>query len=105
MGIVLGKDGDAPPKVSNVITATFTEEAEAVDITNRDNEGGAAGAPGHRMHAAGLKNRTWEVECHNPAGLITDLEANASSGYHVMNVGENVTLDGAVTYTVTLKEA
>ena len=105
MAILLGKDGEAPPKVSNVITATFTEEAEAVDITNRGNAGGSGGAPGHRVNAAGLKNRTWEVECHNPAGLITDLEANAASGYHVMNVSENITLDGAVTYTVTLKEA
>lgn len=105
MAIALGKDGAAPPKVSNVITATFTEEIEAVDITNRGNHGGSAGNPGHRMQAAGLKNCTWEVECHNPTGLVADLEANAASGYHVMNVSENITLDGAVTFTVTLKEA
>jgi hypothetical protein len=105
MSIVLGKDGAAPPRGSNVITATFTEEAEAVDISNRDNIGGSSGNPGFRIQAAGLKNRTWEVECHNPTGLITDLESNAASGYHVMNVSENITLDGAVTYTVTLKEA
>ena len=105
MAIGLGKDGAAPPKGANVITATFTEEAEAVDISNRGNIGGTAGNPGFRIQAAGLKNRTWEVECHNPTGLITDLNANAASGYHVMNVGENITLDGAVTYTVTLKEA
>ncbi|NQW46650.1 MAG: hypothetical protein HQ464_02660 [Planctomycetes bacterium] len=105
MAIVLGKDGAAPPIASNVITATFTEEAEAVDISNRDNIGGTPTHPGHRIQAAGLTNRTWEVECHDPADLITDIEANAVSGYHVMNISENVTLDGAVTYTVTLKEA
>jgi hypothetical protein len=105
MAILLGKDGAAPPKVSNVITATLTEECEAIDISNRVNIGGTAGQPGHRIQAAGLINRTWEVECHNAAGLITDIEANAASGYHVMNISENVTLDGAVTYTVTLKEA
>ena len=105
MAIALGKDGAAPPKGLNVITATFTEEAEAVDISNRGNIGGGAGSPGHRIQAAGLKNRTWEIECHNPEGLMADIEANAASGYHAMNVAENITLDGAVTYTVTLKEA
>ena len=44
MAIGLGKDGTAPPFGSGIISATYTEEQEVVDVTNRDNCGGSSGA-------------------------------------------------------------
>ena len=44
MAITLGKDGAAPPFGVDIISATFTEECEVIDVTNRTNEGGATGA-------------------------------------------------------------
>jgi len=112
MAITLGKDGGtAIPAVGgvtvgSVISATFTDERELIDVTNRTNIGGSAGAPGYRVQVGGFRTRTWEIETHDPTSLITALEAAPASGqYTVMSVVENVTLDGAVTYTVTAKEA
>jgi hypothetical protein len=106
MAITLGKDGSAPPFGSGIISATYTEEKEIVDITNRDNDGGSAGAPGFRAYKAGLTSKTWEIECHSPTGLITALQTNSpTSNFIVMGVTENVSIDGAVTYTVTAREA
>jgi hypothetical protein len=48
--------------------------------------------------------KTWEIECHDATGLITSLEASATSGFSVMSVTENIGVDGAVTYNVTAKE-
>lgn len=104
MAISLGKDGTAPPKGAGVISATYTEECEVVDVTNRDNEGGSAGVAGHRAYKAGFKTKMWEVECHNPTGLITSLTANTPGSFEVMSVSENISIDGAVTYTVSLRE-
>jgi len=106
MAITLGKDGSAPPFGVEVISATYTEEVEIVDVTNRGNAGGSAGAPGYRAYKAGLTSKTWEIECHNPTGLITALQTNSpTSDFIVMGVTENVSIDGAVTYTVTAREA
>lgn len=103
MAITLGKDGGAPPLGTNVISATYTEECEVVDVTNRDNEGGASGAAGYRAYKAGLKSKTWEVECHDPTGLVASLTDNTGP-WEVMSVTENISIDGAVTFTVTLRE-
>lgn len=103
MAITLGKDGGAPPLGTNVISATYTEECEVVDVTNRDNEGGAAGAAGYHAYMAGFKTRTWEVECHDATGLVAALTSNGS-GFQAMSVTENISIDGAVTFTVTLRE-
>jgi hypothetical protein len=46
----------------------------------------------------------WEIECHDATGLVTSLTTNAASGFTVMSVTENVSIDGAVTYTVTARE-
>lgn len=103
MAISLGKDGAAPPFGTDVISATYTDEKEVIDVTNRQNVGGTTGNPGYRAYDVGFITRTWEIECHDPTGLITSLEAQAS-GWSVMSVTENVSIDGAKTYTVTARE-
>lgn len=103
MAIQLGKEGTAPPYGSDVISATYTEECEVIDVTNRTNAGGSSGAAGYRAYAAGFKTRTWEIECHDASGLITSLTSNGS-GFQVTNVTENISIDGAVTFTVTARE-
>ena len=105
MAISLGKDSSAPPVGEGIISATFAEECETIDISNRSNIGGSAGAPGRKVSKAGFVTKTWEIECHDPDGLITSLNAAGTSGsYSVMSVSENISIDGAVTYNVTLKE-
>lgn len=103
MAISLGKDGAAPPFGTGVISATYTEECETVDISNRSNAAGTAGAPGRKVSKAGFVTKTWEIECHDATSLVTNLEA-AGSGFSVMSVSENISVDGAVTFNVTAKE-
>lgn len=103
MAITLGKDGSAPPFGAGIISATYTQECETVDVSNRSNIGGSSGGPGRKVAKAGFVTKTWEIECHDPTALITSLEA-AGSGFSVMSVGENIKVDGAVTFTVTAKE-
>lgn len=106
MAIGLGKDGAAPPFGAGIISATFTEEQEVIDITNRDNCGGSAGAPGYRVNKAGFTSRNWEIECHDATGVMALLEAQGAAGsYMVLGVTENIGLDGAVTFTITAREA
>ena len=104
MSIALGKDGTAPPKGTDIINATYTEECEVVDVTNRSNEGGATGVAGYRAYKAGFKTKMWEIECHDATGLITSLTANTPGSFEVMSVSENISIDGAVTFTVSLRE-
>ena len=104
MAIALGKDASAPPFGTDIISATFTEEVEVIDVTNRTNASGSTGNPGYRAFDAGFKSQTWEIECHDASGLIAALESNtATSNFLVMNVVENAAIDGAVTYTVTCR--
>lgn len=104
MAIALGKDASAPPFGTDIISATFTEEVEVIDVTNRTNKGGSSGNPGYRAFDAGFKSQTWEIECHDATGLIAALESNSpTSNFLVMNVVENAAIDGAVTYTVTCR--
>ena len=104
MAIALGKDASAPPFGTDIISATFTEEVEVIDVTNRTNKGGSTGNPGYRAFDAGFKSQTWEIECHDATGLIAALESNSpTSNFLVMNVVENAAIDGAVTYTVTCR--
>jgi hypothetical protein len=107
MAITLGKDVTvAPPFGTDIISATYTEECELIDVTNRTNKTGTSGNPGYRVNAAGFKTKTWEIECHDASGLITALESNtATSSFIVMSVSENISIDGAVTFTVTAREA
>ncbi|NBW11327.1 MAG: hypothetical protein EBR82_25175 [Caulobacteraceae bacterium] len=105
MAITLGKDAatHSAPFGTGIISATYTQECETVDISNRANIGGSSGAPGHKVAKAGFTTKTWEIECHDPTGLITSLEA-AGSGFSVMSVTENIGIDGAITFTVSAKE-
>lgn len=106
MAITLGKDGDAPPFGTDIISATYTEECEVIDVTNRSNKGGTTGNPGYRAYKAGLTSKLWEIECHDATGLVSALESNtATSDFIVMGVTENISIDGAVTFTVTAREA
>ena len=111
MAITLGKDGTGIPTptggnaIEGVISATFTQECETVDISNRGNIGGSSDAPGRKVSKAGFVTKTWEIECHDPDGLLTSLNAAGTSGsYSVMSISEKVSIDGAVTYSVSLKE-
>lgn len=100
----LGKDAShTPPFGSGIISATLTEECETIDISNRDNVGGSAGAPGRKVSKAGFKVKTWEIECHDATNLVASLEA-AGTSWSVMSVTENVSVEGAVTFNVTAKE-
>jgi hypothetical protein len=104
MAITLGKDGGAPPFGTDIISATFTEECEVIDVTNRTNEGGGTGVAGYKANKAGFKTQMWEIECHDASGLITALESNtATSNFLVMGVTENISIDGAVTFTVSAR--
>jgi hypothetical protein len=105
MAITLGKVGTTPPFGTDIISATFTEECEAVDVTNRTNAGGSGTSAGFREFKAGFQSRTWEIECHDASGLVAALDSNtATSEFIVMSVTENVSIDGAVTFTVTARE-
>lgn len=105
MAITLGKDAtDAPPFGANIISATYTTECEVVDVSNRDNVGGSTGNPGYRANQAGFMTETWEIECHDGAALVAALESNtATSNFIVMGVTENISVDGAITFTVTAR--
>lgn len=100
MAIALGRNGTAPPVGSNVISASYTEETETVDISNRVNTTG-----GFKAMKAGFTTKTWEIECHDAGSLITDLTGAGTDGqFNVMSVTENISVDGAVTYSVTAKQ-
>jgi hypothetical protein len=104
MAISLGRDASsAPPFGTGIISATYTETCETIDVSNRANVGGSAGAPGKKVAKAGFVTKTWEIECHDPTSLISNLEA-AGSSFSVMSVTENIGIDGAVTFNVTAKE-
>jgi hypothetical protein len=103
MAITLGfKAASAPPFGTDVISATYTEEAEVVDVSNRSNVG--TGTVGYRAFDTGFKSQTWEIECHDATGVMAQLVSNtATSNFVVMGVTENVSIDGAVTYTITAR--
>ena len=106
MAITLGRDAaSAPPFGEGIISATFTEECETIDVSNRSNVGGTAGAPGRRVSRAGFVTKTWEIECHDPDGLLTSLNAAGTAGqFSIMSVSENIGIEGAVTFNVTVRE-
>lgn len=102
MGIALGKAGTAPPFGVDVISATYTEEAEVIDITNRTNAGTGVG---YRQFKVGFTSKLWEIECHDAGSVISQLTSNtATSNFVVMGVTENINIDGPVTFTITARE-
>lgn len=102
MSIVLGKNGTAPPFGTDIISATYTEEAEVIDISNRSNVGSGVG---YRQYKVGFTSKRWEIECHDATGVISALQSNtATSDFIVMGVTENIGIDGAITFTITARE-
>lgn len=104
MAISLGRTGGSPTGANGatgVISVTFSQEAEAIDITHRGNASSVADA--FKVATGGFVTRTVEIECLDATSVVTAL-AQAGSGYAVMSVTENQPLDGPVTYTVTAKE-
>jgi len=100
MAITLGRSGATPPVGSNIISASYTEETETIDISNRTNVTG-----GFKASKAGFTVKTWEIECHDAGTLVTDLTGTGTEGsFNVMSVTENIGIDGAVTYSVTAKQ-
>ena len=100
MAITLGKVGTSTPVVTNtnVISATYTESCDTIDISNRGNIG-----DGFKATAAGFITKSWSIECHDSAALMATVAGNAaSSGMQATSVSENASIDGAVTYTVEL---
>jgi len=100
MAVTLGRSGSlSSPFGGNIISITKTVESEAVDVSNRSNTSG-----GYRVSRAGLKSVTFEIECHDPGTAMTDLlDANADNGATVTSVTENISVDGAVTFTITVR--
>jgi hypothetical protein len=100
MAVTLGRSGSlSAPFGGNIINITKTTESEAVDISNRSNVSG-----GYKVSRAGLKSVTYEIECHDPGTAMTDLlDANADNGATVTSVTENISVDGAVTFTITVR--
>lgn len=96
----LGRLGQSPPFGDNIISATYTEECDVIDISNRDNT-----LSGYKASEAGMVTKTWEIECHDPSGAISDLTNDASGGFTVMGVTESASVDGVQTFTITAKEA
>lgn len=103
MAITLGKSSSAPPFGADIISASYTEEAEVIDVSNRTNASGAG--PGYRAFKVGFTSKLWEIECHDATGVIAKIETNtATSDFVVMGVTENIGIDGAVTFTITARE-
>jgi hypothetical protein len=105
MAITLGKAGSGAPTVAgdNIISADLVEEADVIEITSRSTS--SDGNPAYREYQVGLTSETWEIECYDPTGVLTSLQAQLTSGsYGVMSVAENVNLDGPVTYTLSLRK-
>ena len=100
MAITLGTAGTSTPVVSNgnVISATYTESCDMIDISNRGNVG-----DGYKATAAGFITKNWSIECHDSSALMATVAGNAAvSGMQATSVTENASIDGAVTYTVEL---
>lgn len=83
---------------TDIISVTKTEEAETIDVSHRGNSSG-----GFRIFEVGLESTTYEVECYDAAGIVSSLTADGT-GLQVMGVSENISVDGPVTYTITVRD-
>lgn len=100
MAISLGRSASGAPVGTNIISASYTEECEVIDVSNRSNTSG-----GFKIGQAGFTTKTWEVECHDASALVAGMSGVGTEGsFNVMSVTENISIDGAVTYSVTAKE-
>lgn len=104
MAITLGRDGGTPTGhngASGIISVTWTREAEAIDVSHR----GLVSASGVSYKAAtgGFITRSGQIECYDAKSVISGL-ASAGTGFIVTSVAESQPLDGAVTFTLTVKQ-
>lgn len=96
----LGRNAStAPPFGGNIISASYTEECDTINASDR-----TSSSDGYKNILTGFTSQTWEVECHDPSSLMTQLETVQTSGWQILSVTENAPLDGAVTFTVTIKQ-
>jgi hypothetical protein len=100
MAITLGRNGSlSAPFGGNIINVTKTVEKETIDVSNRSNT-----SAGYKVFKPGFAMTTWEIECHDPSSAMTALAAAGDgSSATVMSVTENISVDGAVTFTITAK--
>ena len=100
MAVTLGRNGSlSAPYGANIINVTKTVEMETIDVSNRGNTTG-----GYKVFQPGFTMTTWEIECHDPAGAISALTSSTTgTTVTVMSVTENISVDGAVTFTITAK--
>jgi hypothetical protein len=97
-----GATGQSAMGVTGIVSVSYTEEVEAIDITHRGSSvSGVADA--FRVATGGFVTKTVEIECLDATTVMTKL-AEAGSGYAVTSVTENQPLDGPVTFTVTARE-
>lgn len=104
MAISLGYAAGGPTGANGatgIISVSYSEEVEAIDITHRGSQTSVADA--FRVATGGFVTKTVEIECLDATAVMTALES-AGSGYAVVGVTENQPLDGPVTYNVTVKE-
>jgi hypothetical protein len=102
MAITLGRAGGTPTggtSATGIISVTWTQEAESVDVTHR---GTVTTGPYYKAATGGFVTRTCEIECLDATSVVSALHS-AGSGYTVTNVSENQPLDGPVTFTLTVK--
>lgn len=104
MAISLGYAASGPTGANGatgIISVSWSQESEAIDITHRGSATGVADA--FRVATGGFITNTVEIECLDATSVMTAL-AQAGSGYAVTSVTENQPLDGPVTYTVSARE-
>lgn len=100
MAISLGYAAGGPTGANGatgIISVSYSEEVEAIDITHRGVTGG------YRQATGGFVTKTLEIECLDATAVMANL-GSTDSGYAVVSVTENQPLDGPVTYNVTVKE-
>lgn len=97
----LGRNHTAPPFGVDVIKATYTEECDTIDVSNRTNA-----SDGYKCSKAGMVSKVWEIECHDgAAAALTSLLEEGGSGFTVVGVTETASVDGVKTITITAKES
>ena len=86
---------------TGIISVTWTEEVAPVDVTHRGDS--TASGPNYKVSTGGWATHTAEIECYDATAVIADLRS-AGSTFTATKVSENSPLDGAVTFTVTVKQ-
>jgi hypothetical protein len=92
-GVLTGLTGLSNDAIRSV---TYTNEAESIDITCRQNA-----SDGFRAFRMSFVNPTIEVETLDIGTLAVG--ASVGTEYQVTNISENQPLDDVVSYTITLK--